>query len=108
MSIVKRHLARLPTPTVQSTETGTAEDAQEHVRREPCNPQMRILRLPQVISSTGLCRSKIYEMQAEGDFPMRVKLTSRSVGWLESEVQAWLARRIRPKTLALDEPAVKD
>jgi prophage regulatory protein len=44
---------------------------------------------------TGLRKTKIYELQAEGAFPMRVKLTSHSVGWLENEVQAWLARRVQ-------------
>ena len=96
MSVVTRRMAKFTTATVQSNDAAASASHHEHVRREPCDPPIRMLRLPQVISSTGLCRSKIYELQAEGDFPMRVKLTSRSVGWLESEVQAWLARRIRP------------
>jgi prophage regulatory protein len=53
-----------------------------------------MLRLAQVIDATGLRRSKIYELQAHGDFPRRVKIASRSVGWIEAEVQAWLAHRI--------------
>ena len=36
----------------------------------------------------------IYEMQAEGRFPRRIKLGERAVGWLESEVRDWLATRI--------------
>lgn len=55
---------------------------------------IRMLRLAQVIDATGLRRSKIYELQAQGDFPRRVKIASRSVGWVEAEVQAWLAQRI--------------
>ena len=35
------------------------------------------------------------ELQTDGAFPMRVKLTSHSVGWLENAVQAWLARRVQ-------------
>lgn len=96
MSTITRRLANPKTATVQSNDAAASAGHHQHVRREPCSLPIRILRLPQVISSTGLCRSKIYELQAEGDFPMRVKLTSRSVGWLEPEVQAWLARRIRP------------
>lgn len=53
-----------------------------------------MLRLAQVIDATGLGRSKIYQLQAQGNFPKRVKIASRSVGWVEAEVQAWLARRI--------------
>jgi len=29
-----------------------------------------------------------------GVFPMRVKLTTHSVAWIESEVQNWIAMRI--------------
>ena len=43
---------------------------------------------------TGLRRSMIYQMQAEKRFPQRIKLTERAVGWLEREVQEWLAQRV--------------
>jgi prophage regulatory protein len=49
------------------------------------------LRLPQVCQMTGLRRSMIYRMQSEKRFPQRIKLTERAVGWLEREVQEWLA-----------------
>ena len=54
----------------------------------------RALRLRQVSQLTGLGRSMIYQMQAEGRFPQRIKLGQRAVGWLESEVRDWLAKRI--------------
>lgn len=62
------------------------------------NGSIRILRLPQVKNVTGLGKTKIYELQGEGDFPMRVKITVRSVGWIEDEVQAWLAKRAQTST----------
>jgi prophage regulatory protein len=55
---------------------------------------IKILRLPQVCEMTGFCRSMIYQMEAERRFPKRVKIGTRAVGWLEGEVQAWLANRI--------------
>ncbi len=54
----------------------------------------RALRLRQVCQVTGLGRSMIYQMQAEKRFPQRIKLGERAVGWLEREVQEWLAKRI--------------
>ena len=54
----------------------------------------RALRLRQVTQLTGLGRSMIYQMQAEGRFPQRIKLGQRAVGWLESEVRDWLATRV--------------
>ena len=58
------------------------------------NRPIRMLRLAQVIDATGLGKTTIYELQAEGTFPKRVKITSHSVGWVEAEVQAWLSSRI--------------
>jgi prophage regulatory protein len=55
---------------------------------------IRMLRLPQVIDATGLGKTKIYELQGRGDFPMRIKITAHAVAWVEEEVQAWLAQRI--------------
>ncbi|MGH7057005.1 MAG: helix-turn-helix transcriptional regulator [Acetobacteraceae bacterium] len=53
-----------------------------------------ILRLPAVKARTGLSRSAIYLRRAQGSFPSPVSLGGRSVGWLESEIEQWLERRI--------------
>jgi len=53
-----------------------------------------ILRLPTVKARTGLSRSTIYLRIEEGSFPPPVSLGDRAVGWIEAEVNDWLARRI--------------
>ena len=53
-----------------------------------------ILRLPAVRASTGLSRSTIYLRISQGTFPRPVSLGGRAVGWLEEEIQSWLAERI--------------
>lgn len=58
------------------------------------NALLRVLRLPQVCDVTGLCRSMIYQLEAERQFPRRIKIGFRAVGWIEGEVQEWLAQRI--------------
>lgn len=57
--------------------------------------RLRMMRLPQVCQVTGLCRSMVYQLEAEQRFPGRVKIGVRAVGWVEGEVQAWLAERIQ-------------
>lgn len=57
-------------------------------------PPVQILRLPQVCKVTGLGRSMIYQLESSRRFPARVRIGSRAVGWVESEVQLWLADRI--------------
>jgi prophage regulatory protein len=53
-----------------------------------------ILRLPAVKASTGLSRSTIYLRVSQGTFPRPVSLGGRAVGWVEEEIQSWLAERI--------------
>jgi prophage regulatory protein len=60
----------------------------------PAAPSLNILRLEQVCRMTGLSRSLLYQMEAEQRFPKRIHLTARAVGWVEGEVQGWLAERI--------------
>lgn len=54
----------------------------------------QVLRLPQVCRVTGLCRSMVYQLEAERRFPSRIKLGVRAVGWLEVEVQQWIATQV--------------
>jgi prophage regulatory protein len=58
------------------------------------NSSIQILRLRQVCERIGLSRSMIYQLEAEQRFPPRIKIGVRAVGWIESEVQAWLAQRV--------------
>ena len=51
---------------------------------------LSILRRKQVEARTGLSRSTIYQRIAEGSFPKPISLGARAVGWLESEIEAWL------------------
>jgi prophage regulatory protein len=53
-----------------------------------------ILRLPEVLQTTGLSRSTVYLRVSEGTFPKPISLGGRAVGWLEHEVQEWIDRRI--------------
>jgi prophage regulatory protein len=53
-----------------------------------------ILRLPAVKTRTGLSRSTIYLRVSQGTFPRPVSLGGRAVGWVEDEIQSWLAERI--------------
>ena len=54
----------------------------------------RILRRKEVETVTGLGRSVIYELMAEGTFPQQVPIHGRAVGWVESEIQKWVLERI--------------
>ncbi len=53
-----------------------------------------VLRLPAVMGRTGLSRSTIYLRISQGAFPKPITLGVRAVGWLETEIDEWLARQI--------------
>lgn len=53
----------------------------------------RLLRLPEVIKITGLGRDTIYRYIREGRFPRQRRLSERTSGWREDEVQAWVDSR---------------
>lgn len=51
----------------------------------------RVLRLPEVVERVGLKRPTIYKRARAGTFPQPIKLGPNSSGWLESEIDAFLA-----------------
>jgi prophage regulatory protein len=57
----------------------------------------RILRFPQVKEITGLSRSSLYALFNSNQFPMPVKLTSRCIGWLASDIDNWMSS-LKPVT----------
>ena len=54
----------------------------------------RIIRWPEVHERVGYCRTNIYYLIQSGDFPAPIKLGSRAVGWLESDIENWIESRI--------------
>ncbi len=56
--------------------------------------KLSILRRKQVEKRTGLSRSTIYLRIQEGTFPRPINLGARAVGWLENEIDEWLAARL--------------
>ena len=58
------------------------------------NHALTIIRRKQVEARTGLSRSTIYERIRAGTFPAPVSLGAKAVGWVEGEIDAWLADQI--------------
>jgi prophage regulatory protein len=55
---------------------------------------LKILRLPEVKERVGREESSIYSMMAKGRFPRPVPVGERAVGWIEDEINEWIAARI--------------
>jgi prophage regulatory protein len=55
------------------------------------------LRLSTVRSRTGLSRSTLYRRISEGRFPSPIQLGGRAVGWLDSDIDAWIEAQMRAR-----------
>jgi prophage regulatory protein len=56
-------------------------------------PARLFARLPTVIQATGLGRSTIYRLVANGTFPAPVHLSPRAVAWRWSDLDRWSQMR---------------
>ncbi len=63
------------------------------MQSHPSQPGLTVLRRPQVESRTGLAKSSLYALIAHGLFPAPIRLTPNTVGWLEHEIEHWIAQR---------------
>lgn len=71
---------------------------------EALPPLPAIWRINQVRNETGLSRSYIYQLAKRGLFPRPVSLVpgGTSVGWLSTEIHAWLEERIVERDLEVE------
>lgn len=70
---------------------------------EGFNPELnaqRLLRLAEVSTLVGLCRSAIYQHISQGRFPVPVKVGDRSVRWKLADVLAWGAHISKAGSMA--------
>jgi predicted DNA-binding transcriptional regulator AlpA len=56
----------------------------------------RVLRLNEVVQVTSLSRSTIWRLESAGQFPRRISLSGHRVGWLENDIDQWIASRRGP------------
>lgn len=68
---------------------------------------MKIIRLKEVITITGLGRSTIYAKMSVQEFPKNISLSQgdarSATGWVESEVFDWINERIQERNQLLDD-----
>ena len=57
--------------------------------------RQRILRMPELIEKVGVKASTIYAAINQESFPGPIRLfpNGRAIGWLESDVDAWILNR---------------
>ena len=61
---------------------------------------MRILDKRALREKVPYSPAQIDRMESAGDFPRRVRLGPHRVGWIETEVDDWIASRMRERDAA--------
>ncbi|EKG1878682.1 helix-turn-helix transcriptional regulator [Morganella morganii] len=54
------------------------------------NQATRLIRLPEVLERTGYGKAWIYRLIKDDKFPAPVKIGTRAVAFVESEIDAWI------------------
>ena len=58
------------------------------------NQPERLLRLPEVMSRTGMSRTAVYAAVKSGKMPAPIKFSRRFTAWTQSSIDAWIAVQI--------------
>ena len=59
--------------------------------------ERRTLRRAEVEAKTGFKRAHIYSLMKEGRFPKALRLGVRAVGWDSTEIDQWIADRLKER-----------
>lgn len=55
---------------------------------------INFLSLGQVMNKTTLCKSNIYKLMSNGEFPKNFTVSGKRKAWLESDVEEWMLSKL--------------
>ena len=67
------------------------EETDRSSKRQEARMKTTILRLREVERLTQLSKATLYRMMKSGTFPRPVRLGVRAVGWIQTEIESWIA-----------------
>jgi prophage regulatory protein len=59
--------------------------------------EQKVLSINEAVIMTGLSKSTIFRLEDDSQFPARVQLSQRRIGWLRKDIEKWL-ECIRPSS----------
>ncbi|MGG5572427.1 helix-turn-helix transcriptional regulator [Vibrio diazotrophicus] len=70
-------------------------DKQQSQTNEPAKEDVQIIRVGEVMKLTGFSRSSVYRLETtDENFPKKVKIGPKAVGWIKQEILNWLSPKI--------------
>ena len=76
-------------------------------RNQLARQKSRLIRLPEVLTRVGICKTVIYDRMKRGSFPHSVKLGPRSVAWMESDIDDWIKNQVKRSCPTFESEAFK-
>lgn len=65
-----------------------------------------LIRLPEVQRRTGYSKAWIYRLISQNRFPLAVKIGSRAIAFVESEVDEWISQRIEERDAVISTKSI--
>ena len=60
----------------------------------PEKNDFQVIRMHQLKAITGLSKTTLYDLIKKGEIPKPIKLGARAVGWLQSDIEAFISSRV--------------
>ncbi len=64
---------------------------------------MRVIRKKELVQKVGYSAMRIGRLEKAGAFPKRIQLGPNAVGWLEEEVDDWIAARVAERDQSMSD-----
>lgn len=74
----------------------------------PIDSSDRIIRLKEVLQKTGLTRSTLYRKVAARTFPRQIAISTRCMGWRQSDLDDWLRNPLAYEQATIVSPATAE
>lgn len=87
--------AQLPKPSKPKALTAPVKSPElRNIEDLPNKHEVQIIRVKEVMEITGFARSTLYSIEKYNpDFPKRVRIGVKAVGWMKHEVEEWVQKR---------------
>ena len=76
-------------------EAAARRGAEQFLDARMTTARKRILSLEAVLERVPVSRTTLWRMERAGLFPRRVQVSANRVGWIETDVEAWVDGRKR-------------
>ena len=74
----------------------------------PIDSSDRIIRLKEVLQKTGLTRSTLYRKIAARTFPRQIAISTRCIGWRQTDLDDWLRNPLAYEQEIIVSPATAE